>query len=153
MGHFARECRGPRNQESRARNQDNLRRTVNVEETASKAMVAIDGAGLFALPTVDLSNSGLEEFQQPESKGYKFKANKGVCENSSNKIKKTTDAPIIEEWVSDCDEDDSEVIVLKFDNVQQKPKQANQPRKVSKNPRNNRTNRNEIKTQKLGVGF
>ncbi|GKA41727.1 hypothetical protein Tco_0734387 [Tanacetum coccineum] len=85
--------------------------------------------GLFALPTVDLSNSGLEEFQQPEFKGYRFKANKGVCENSSNKIKKTTDAPIIEEWVSDCDEDDSEVIVLKFDNVQQKPKQANQPRK------------------------
>ncbi|GKF55493.1 hypothetical protein Tco_0165833, partial [Tanacetum coccineum] len=75
-------------------------------------------------------NSGLEEFQQPEFKGYRFKANKGVCENSSNKIKKTTDAPIIEEWVSDCDEDDSEVIVLKFDNVQQKPKQANQPRKV-----------------------
>ncbi|GJU14175.1 putative ribonuclease H-like domain-containing protein [Tanacetum coccineum] len=45
MGHFARECRGPRNQESRARNQDSSRRTVNVEETASKAMVAIDGAG------------------------------------------------------------------------------------------------------------
>ncbi|GJU12037.1 putative ribonuclease H-like domain-containing protein [Tanacetum coccineum] len=45
MRHFARECRGFRNQESRARNQDSSRRTVNVEETASKAMVAIDGAG------------------------------------------------------------------------------------------------------------
>ncbi|GJT34368.1 ribonuclease H-like domain-containing protein [Tanacetum coccineum] len=45
MGHFARECRGPRNQDSRNRNQDNSRRTVNVEETSSKAMVAIDGAG------------------------------------------------------------------------------------------------------------
>ncbi|GJY12308.1 putative ribonuclease H-like domain-containing protein [Tanacetum coccineum] len=44
MRHFARECRGPRNQESRARNQDNSRRNVNVEETTSKAMVAIDGA-------------------------------------------------------------------------------------------------------------
>ncbi|GJZ87480.1 hypothetical protein Tco_0659090 [Tanacetum coccineum] len=78
---------------------------------------------------------------------------KSVCENSLNEIKKTTDAPIIEDWVSDCDKDDSEVRVLKSDNVQQKPKQANQPRKVSENPRNNRTNWNEKKTQKLGVGF
>ncbi|GJX31653.1 putative ribonuclease H-like domain-containing protein [Tanacetum coccineum] len=45
MGHFARECRGPRNQDSRNRNQDSSRRTVNMEETSSKAMVAIDGAG------------------------------------------------------------------------------------------------------------
>ncbi|GJU46252.1 putative ribonuclease H-like domain-containing protein [Tanacetum coccineum] len=218
MGHFARECRGPRNQESRARNQDSSRRTVNVEDISSKAMVAIDGAGfdwsymadeevptnlalmafsdsevhntcsntclksfetlktqldnlrvefnksefnlatykrglasveeqlvfykknevmlykligsqisdnnrkgvgynvvpppptgLFAPPTIDLSNSGLKEFQQPEFKGYGFKANKI---------------------------DESEVRILKSDNVQQKPKQANQPRKVSENPRN-----------------
>ncbi|GJY59450.1 ribonuclease H-like domain-containing protein [Tanacetum coccineum] len=45
IGHFARECRGPRNQDSRNKNQDSSRRTVNVEETSSKAMVAIDGAG------------------------------------------------------------------------------------------------------------
>ncbi|GJU07290.1 putative ribonuclease H-like domain-containing protein [Tanacetum coccineum] len=45
MGHFARECKGPKNQENRNRNQDNSRRIVNVEETSSKAMVAIDGAG------------------------------------------------------------------------------------------------------------
>ncbi|GJZ84968.1 hypothetical protein Tco_0650307, partial [Tanacetum coccineum] len=45
MGYFARECRGPRNQDSRNKNQDSSRRTVNVEETSSKAMVAIDGAG------------------------------------------------------------------------------------------------------------
>nr|GEU30601.1 reverse transcriptase domain, reverse transcriptase zinc-binding domain protein [Tanacetum cinerariifolium] len=35
----------PRNQESRSRNQDNSRKTVNVEDTSSKAMVAIYGAG------------------------------------------------------------------------------------------------------------
>ncbi|GKD34717.1 ribonuclease H-like domain-containing protein [Tanacetum coccineum] len=45
MGHFARECRGPRNQDSRNMNQDCSRRTINVEETSSKATVAIDGAG------------------------------------------------------------------------------------------------------------
>ncbi|GJS74481.1 ribonuclease H-like domain-containing protein, partial [Tanacetum coccineum] len=45
LGHFARECIGSRNQDSRNRNQDSSRRTVNVEETSFKAMVAIDGAG------------------------------------------------------------------------------------------------------------
>ncbi|GKG22119.1 hypothetical protein Tco_0384714, partial [Tanacetum coccineum] len=32
-------------QDSRNRNQDSSRRTVNVEETSSKAMLAIDGDG------------------------------------------------------------------------------------------------------------
>ncbi|GKC70644.1 ribonuclease H-like domain-containing protein, partial [Tanacetum coccineum] len=45
LRHFARECRGTRNQDSRNMNQHNSRRTVNVEETSSKAMLAIDGAG------------------------------------------------------------------------------------------------------------
>ncbi|GJR80553.1 hypothetical protein Tco_0151338 [Tanacetum coccineum] len=36
--------RGPRNQDSRNRNQDSSR-TINVEETSSKAMLDIDGAG------------------------------------------------------------------------------------------------------------
>ncbi|GJZ31621.1 ribonuclease H-like domain-containing protein [Tanacetum coccineum] len=45
MGHFTREYRGPRNQDSINRNQDDSRRNVNVEETSSKSMVAIDGAG------------------------------------------------------------------------------------------------------------
>ncbi|GKB25851.1 hypothetical protein Tco_0865252 [Tanacetum coccineum] len=40
-----RECKGHRNQDSRNRNQDNSRRTVNMEETSSNAMVAIDRAG------------------------------------------------------------------------------------------------------------
>ncbi|GJY95442.1 ribonuclease H-like domain-containing protein [Tanacetum coccineum] len=43
MGHFARDCKNPKSQENRSRNQDNLRRTVNVEESSSKAMLAIDG--------------------------------------------------------------------------------------------------------------
>ncbi|GJR17434.1 putative ribonuclease H-like domain-containing protein [Tanacetum coccineum] len=44
-GTLYKECRGPRNQDSKNRNQDSSRRTINVEETSSKAMVAIDGAG------------------------------------------------------------------------------------------------------------
>ncbi|GJY31857.1 ribonuclease H-like domain-containing protein, partial [Tanacetum coccineum] len=227
MGHFARECRGPRNQDNMNRNQDSSKRTVNLEETSSKAMVAIDEAcfdwsfmaddfetlktqydnlriefnkfefnlatykrglasieeqlvfykknevmfcdqiavlkrdtsikdseinalkseieklkkkksnqikidkfknasksldkligsqisdnsrkgvrfvsyndvpppliGLFAPPTIDLSNSGLEEFQQPEFEGYRPKASKSVCKDTSNEVKKTLDAPL-----------------------------------------------------------
>nr|GFB66617.1 hypothetical protein [Tanacetum cinerariifolium] len=39
------ECKSPRNQESMPRNQDNSRKTMIVEDTSSKAMVAIDEAG------------------------------------------------------------------------------------------------------------
>ncbi|GKB48858.1 ribonuclease H-like domain-containing protein, partial [Tanacetum coccineum] len=45
MRHFARKCRGSRSQDNRNRNQDSSRRTINVEETSSKAMLAIDGSG------------------------------------------------------------------------------------------------------------
>ncbi|GJV51629.1 ribonuclease H-like domain-containing protein [Tanacetum coccineum] len=284
MGHFSRECKNPRSQENRSRNQDSSRRTMNVEETSSKAMLAIDGVGfdwsfmseektptnfalmafsdsevhnnktcskiclksfedlksqydnlrielnksefdlanykrdasfneseinalkiqierlkkekesnqikidnfenasksldkligcqisdnnrkgvgynavpppptgLFAPPTIDLSNSGLEEFKQPEFEGYGVKVNKSVSENSSNEIKKTSGAPIIEDWVSDCDEDETVEKVSESANVQ-KPKQADQPRKVSQNPRNNSTNWNTPMSKKLGVGF
>nr|GEV93657.1 putative ribonuclease H-like domain-containing protein [Tanacetum cinerariifolium] len=81
------------------RNQDNSRKTVIVEDTSSKAMVAIDGAGLFVHPSIDLSNSGLEEFKQPEFEGYGLKASKSVSVDTSNEIKKAPDAPIIEDWV------------------------------------------------------
>ncbi|GJZ24835.1 ribonuclease H-like domain-containing protein [Tanacetum coccineum] len=276
LGHFARECRNPRSQESRTRSydqgsksQDNLRRTVKVEDTSSKAMVAIDGAGfdwsyiaeeevptnialmafseskvyndkicfntclksfetlktqydnlrvefnksefdlanykrglasleeqlvfykknkieieklkkdkqdnlikidnyenasksldkligsqltdnnkkgvgynavpppptgLFAPPTIDLSNTGLEKFKQPKFKGYGPKANKSVCVYATKEVKKTSDAPIIEDWVSDSNDDESVTKVSKFDNVQHKPEQANKPRNVRQNP-------------------
>ncbi|GJZ47334.1 ribonuclease H-like domain-containing protein [Tanacetum coccineum] len=108
--------------------------------------------GLFAPPTIDLSKSGLEEFKQPEFEGYGVKVNKSVSENSSNEIKKTSGAPIIEDWVSDCDEDETLEKVSESANVQ-KPKQADQPRKISQNPRNNSTNWNTPMSKKLGVGF
>ncbi|GKB90201.1 hypothetical protein Tco_0962473 [Tanacetum coccineum] len=57
--------------------------------------------GLFAPPTIDLSNSGLEEFQQPEFKGYGPKASKSVCVDTSNEVKKTLDTSLVEELVSE----------------------------------------------------
>ncbi|GJZ53640.1 putative ribonuclease H-like domain-containing protein [Tanacetum coccineum] len=71
--------------------------------------IAPPPTGLFAPPTVDLSNSGLKEFQQPEFPGYGVKVNENVSEKPSNESKKISNAPIVEDWVSDCDEDESEL--------------------------------------------
>ncbi|GJV33107.1 ribonuclease H-like domain-containing protein [Tanacetum coccineum] len=141
MGHFARECKNPRSQENRSRNQDSSRRTVNVEESSSKAMLTIDRVGFdwsFMTEEKTLINFALMAFSysDPEFEGYGVKVNKSVSENSSNEIKKTYGAPIIEDWISDCDEDETLEKVLESANVQ-KPKQADKPKKISQNPRNN----------------
>ncbi|GKD57494.1 hypothetical protein Tco_1290881, partial [Tanacetum coccineum] len=44
LRHFARECRALRSKEGQFRNQDNIRKQGNNEDT-SKAMLAIDGVG------------------------------------------------------------------------------------------------------------
>ncbi|GJR65919.1 ribonuclease H-like domain-containing protein [Tanacetum coccineum] len=49
LGHFARECKNPRSQENMSKSQDSSRRTVNVEESSSKAMLDIDGTGLIGV--------------------------------------------------------------------------------------------------------
>ncbi|GJW04647.1 hypothetical protein Tco_1563503 [Tanacetum coccineum] len=199
--------KGPRNQDSKNRNQDSSRRTINVEEISSKSMVAIHGAGfdwsymvdnevptnmalmsfsdsenevifyeqlvlkrdisykdsklgmlkseletlkrekqinqlkienfdnasnskdkligsqitdnsrkgvgfisynavppphtrLFTPPKVNLSNSGLEEFQQPEFEGYEPKTSKNVSEGTSNEVRESLNTPLVEELVS-----------------------------------------------------
>ncbi|GJR43306.1 putative ribonuclease H-like domain-containing protein [Tanacetum coccineum] len=45
MGYFSRECRAPRSKESQFKNQDNIRKHGNNEDTSSKAMLAINGVG------------------------------------------------------------------------------------------------------------
>ncbi|GJV76988.1 hypothetical protein Tco_1508572, partial [Tanacetum coccineum] len=45
IGHFARECKAPRNKEGQFKNKDNTRKHGNNEDTSSKAMLAIDGVG------------------------------------------------------------------------------------------------------------
>ncbi|GKB10273.1 ribonuclease H-like domain-containing protein [Tanacetum coccineum] len=121
-------------------------KTVIVEETSSKAMLAIDGAGfdwsymtddevptnmalmafsnyeitdksrkgvgfvsynvvpppptgLFLPPKLDLSNSSLEEFQQPEFEGYGPKTSKSVSEDICNEVRESLDTPLVEELV------------------------------------------------------
>nr|GEX69441.1 hypothetical protein [Tanacetum cinerariifolium] len=78
---------------------------------ASYSVVSPPPTGLFAPLFIDLSNSGLEEFQHPEFKGYGHKDSKSVYVDTSNEIKKAPDALIIKDWVSNSDEDESEVMM------------------------------------------
>nr|GEV67030.1 ribonuclease H-like domain-containing protein [Tanacetum cinerariifolium] len=116
MRHFTRECRSPRSKKSRPRNKDSSRKTVIVEDTSSKAMVAIDGVGF----------------------DWSYMADDEVPTNMA--LMAFLDS-----------EDEYKEMIVKSENVQHKPEQVNQPRKVNQNPRNNKTKWNEMKTQKLGV--
>ncbi|GJU62877.1 ribonuclease H-like domain-containing protein [Tanacetum coccineum] len=81
---------------------------------------------LFSPLKLDLSNSGLEEFQQPEFEGYKPKTSKSVSEYISNEVRESPHAPLVEELVSDD---------------------------KSQNPRGNQRNWNNQKSQQLGSDF
>ncbi|GJY24726.1 ribonuclease H-like domain-containing protein [Tanacetum coccineum] len=301
LGHFARECRGARNQDNMNKNQDISRRTINMEETSSKSMVAIDGAGfdwsymaddkvlrnmalmafsnsevyndktcpntylksfetlktqlddlriefnksefnlatykrglasveeqlvfykknkvifceqlavlkrdisykdseismlkseleklkqekesnqlkiekfdnasksvdkligrLISLPKLDLSNSGLEKFQQPEFKGYGPKTSKSVSKDISNKIRESPDAPLVEELVSDDKLEKKTgfptVAKINFVRPQQQEKLVRKPVKYaemyrSQTPKKIQRNWNNQKSQQLGSDF
>ncbi|GJY40925.1 hypothetical protein Tco_0428195 [Tanacetum coccineum] len=84
--------------------------------------------GLFAPPTIDLSNSGLEEFQQPEFKGYGPKASKSVCVDTSNEVKKTPDTPLVEELV--LEKEKQTIFPTKIEFVKQQDKTARKPVKT-----------------------
>ncbi|GJY03430.1 ribonuclease H-like domain-containing protein [Tanacetum coccineum] len=141
IGHFARECRSPRNQDNRNMNQDSSKRTVNVEETSSKAMVVIDRAGFDwrfmadkEVPTnmALMAFSDSEEFQQPGFEGYGPKA-------MSEKEKQT-------------------VFPTKIESTKQQEKSARKLVKYAKmyrsqKPRRDQRNWNNLKSQQLGGDF
>ncbi|GJR05495.1 ribonuclease H-like domain-containing protein [Tanacetum coccineum] len=76
-GHFARECRAPRNQENR--NRENTRRVVPVETTTSNALVSCDGSGY------DWSDQAEQE--SIEARLLVYKKNKSVYEEDINVFK------------------------------------------------------------------
>ncbi|GJS29742.1 ribonuclease H-like domain-containing protein [Tanacetum coccineum] len=57
--------------------------------------------GYFHPPRFDLSNSGLEEFQQPEFEGYGPKNSKSVSEKISKDVRESPDTSLVEKLVSD----------------------------------------------------
>ncbi|GKA78554.1 hypothetical protein Tco_0785091 [Tanacetum coccineum] len=84
--------RNPRNQESMPKNQNSSRRTVNVEDTSSKAMVAIDGAGFdwsFMAEEEVTSNMTLMDFS--DSKVNNDKTCSNTCLKSFEALKTQLD--------------------------------------------------------------
>ncbi|GJZ05474.1 hypothetical protein Tco_0539267, partial [Tanacetum coccineum] len=85
--------------------------------------------GLFSPLTLDLSNSSLEEFQQPEFEGYGPKTSKSVSEVISNEVRETRDAPLVEELVSNYKLKKKTISHTKIEFV--RPKQQERPVKYA----------------------
>ncbi|GJW87813.1 ribonuclease H-like domain-containing protein [Tanacetum coccineum] len=118
--------------------------------------------GLFAPPNLDLSYSGLEEFQQPEFEGYGPKTSKSVSEDTSNEVRESLDALLVEELVSNDKLEKKTVFPtvakINFVRPQQQEKPVRKPVKYAKmyrsqTPRGNQRNWNNQKSQQLGIDF
>ncbi|GJR51820.1 retrovirus-related pol polyprotein from transposon TNT 1-94 [Tanacetum coccineum] len=105
-GHFARECKAPRNQENR--NREITRRVMPVETTTSNALVSCDGSGY------DWSDQAKEEEFVNEPMVSEPIVIKPVVENSEAKdseaksklVRKNNGTLFIEDWVFESEEDD-----------------------------------------------
>ncbi|GJS39546.1 hypothetical protein Tco_0564589 [Tanacetum coccineum] len=118
--------------------------------------------GLFSPPKFNLSNSSLEEFQQPEFEGYGHKTSKSVSKDISNEVRESLDGPLVKELVLD-DKLEKKTIFptvakIEFVRPKQQEKLARKPVKYaemyrSQSPRGNQRNWNNQKSQRLGSDF
>ncbi|GJU50941.1 hypothetical protein Tco_1220496 [Tanacetum coccineum] len=104
--------------------------------------------GLFSPLTIDLSNSSLEEFQQPEFKGYRPKINKSVIKDNSNEVMKSFNSILVEELVSN-DKLEKKIVVLSLAKInfvkhQQQEKPVRKPVKYAKMYRSQTPRGNQI---------
>ncbi|GKB88204.1 ribonuclease H-like domain-containing protein, partial [Tanacetum coccineum] len=138
---------------------DNSRKGVGF---VSYNVVPPPPTGLFSPPNLDLSNSGLEEFQQPEFEGYGPKTSKSVSEDTSNEVRESPDASLVEELVSNDKLEKKTVFPtvakINFVRPQQQEKPVRKPVKYaemyrSQTPRGNQRNWNNQKSQQLGSDF
>ncbi|GJR56872.1 putative ribonuclease H-like domain-containing protein [Tanacetum coccineum] len=95
----------------------------------------------------------------PEFEGYRPKISKSVSENVSNEVRKSPDAPLVEELVSDVDKFEKKTVFpTKIEFVKQQEKPDKEPVKYaemykSQGPRGNQRNWNNQKSQQLGSDF
>ncbi|GKD25798.1 hypothetical protein Tco_1232012, partial [Tanacetum coccineum] len=101
---------------------------------------------LFSPPNLDLSNSGIEEFQQPEFESYGPKTSKNVSKDTFNEVRESLDAPMVEKLVSNDKLEKKTVFptIAKIEFV--RPKQQEKPVKYaemyrSQGPRGNQETR------------
>ncbi|GKA78514.1 putative ribonuclease H-like domain-containing protein [Tanacetum coccineum] len=117
---------------------------------------------MFLPSKLDLSNFGLEKFQQPEFEGYGPKTSKNVSKDIFNEVRESPDAPLVEKLVS-ADKLEKNIVSPTVSKVEfVKSKQQEKPvRKAvkyaeiyrSQSPRRNQRNWNNQKSKKLGSEF
>ncbi|GJU25260.1 putative reverse transcriptase domain-containing protein [Tanacetum coccineum] len=104
-GHFARECRALRNQENR--NRESIRRCVPVETTNSNALISCDGVGLESVEARLIVYKKNESVYEEDIKLLKLETSEAKASADIPKVdRKNNGAPIIEDWVSDSEEED-----------------------------------------------
>ncbi|GKB43021.1 ribonuclease H-like domain-containing protein [Tanacetum coccineum] len=108
-GHFAKECRAPRNQDYK--NKESTRRTVPVETSTSIALVSCDGLGGYDWSDQAEEGPNYALMAYSSSSSDSEFVNKPVVENRKSDeevykvVRKSNDSPIIKDWVSDSEEE------------------------------------------------
>ncbi|GKA25092.1 uncharacterized mitochondrial protein-like protein, partial [Tanacetum coccineum] len=163
-GHFARECRAPRNQDNK---KESSKRSVPVETSTSTALVSCDGLGRY-----DWSDRA-EEWPNYELMAYSSSSSDSESDEEVSKIvRKNDDAPIIKEWVSDSEEENVSQPKIKKKTIKPsiakiefvKPKQQEKTarktvkqtekhRQNTHSPRGNQRNWNNMMSRRLGRNF
>ncbi|GJT36157.1 hypothetical protein Tco_0926576 [Tanacetum coccineum] len=137
-GHFARECRIKETQDNRRRdawNSGNKDGSKTVQKEDSKALVMIDGEG------VDWTNHS-------EDEDYALMA----CNSSDSDIEVWSDAPIIEEYESDSEDECVSIPTKQQETPSFANKQVKTPRETVKNQFTHSQKPKVDKTE-LGYGF
>ncbi|GJX48081.1 ribonuclease H-like domain-containing protein [Tanacetum coccineum] len=97
-GHFARECRAPRNQENR--NKENARRVMPVETTTSNALISCDGLGDYDWSDQAEEEVAITELRRKLELAQKQKDEIQLTvenfENSSKNLSKLLDCQIVD---------------------------------------------------------
>ncbi|GJY84377.1 reverse transcriptase domain-containing protein [Tanacetum coccineum] len=105
-GHFAKECRAPRNTNNK--NKERSRRSVHVETSTSTALVSCDGLGGY--DWIDQAEEGpnyaLMAFSSSSSDSELRTIKLISSEEEPKVVRKDDDAPSIKEWLSDDEEED-----------------------------------------------
>ncbi|GJX78904.1 ribonuclease H-like domain-containing protein [Tanacetum coccineum] len=151
-GHFARECKALRNQDSR--NKEPTRKNVPVEETTSNTLVSQwynvvppPYTGNFMPPKSDLVYPSLDDFVN-EYVSESVVEKPSVKTNEPKTTRKENRAPIIKDWVSKSEEED--VPKIKTIKIFNKPSFAKinfvKSTKQVKSPRNTSVDKNRQNT-------
>ncbi|GJR31046.1 hypothetical protein Tco_1107278 [Tanacetum coccineum] len=180
-GYFARECRALRNQDNK--NKESSRRSVPVETSTSTSLVSCEvswgnngvirqrrpNMPLISTSLPNLSFTGLDEFvNEPVVENSKAMSS----EEEPKVVRKNDDALIIEEWVSDSEEENvsqtktekktvkHSIEKIEFVKPKQQEKtamktvkQVEKHRQNTHSPRGNQRNSNNMMSQKLGSNF